>query len=190
MPRAGLDAATVAEAGAAVADENGIDQLSMNVVAERLGVRTPSLYKHVDSLAALTHHIAVLGAHQMGDALRDAMQGVSGQDALAAAAHAFRDFVKRHPGRYAATTGARPTGPDDELARALRRVLDSLRVVLRGYPLDETQEIHALRMLRSVLHGFADLETSDGFQYDTDVDESFAWVVDFIDQGLRAKKTT
>ena len=190
MPRAGLDPATVAEAAAAVSDETGIDRLSMNLVAERLGVKTPSLYKHVDSLAALTRQIAVIGANQMGDALRDAVQGVSGRDALAAAAHAFRAFVKQYPGRYAATTGARPTGPDDELAPALRRGLDPLRAVLRGYQLDETQEIHSLRMIRSVLHGFADLERSDGFQYATDVDETFAWMIDFIDQGLSGKVTT
>ena len=187
MPRAGLDVAAVAEAGAAVADETGIDQLSMSIVAERLGVRTPSLYKHVDGLAALRHHVAVLGANEVGDCLREAVQGVSGRDALAAAAQALRTFVKSHPGRYAATTGARPSGPDDELVPALGRSLDVLRAVLRGYRLDESEQIHALRMLRSTLHGFADLEAASGFQIDTSVDESFEWMIDFIDQGLRSR---
>jgi AcrR family transcriptional regulator len=187
MPRAGLDAVVVTEAGGTLADEIGLDRLSMSVVAERLGVKTPSLYKHVDGLAALTHRIAVLGATEVGDALRDATQGRSGGDALAAAAQALRRYVREHPGRYAATTGARPSGPEDPLRPALQRTLTSLSAVLRDYRLDPAEEVHALRMLRSVLHGFATLEGAGGFQMSTDVDESFLWMIDFLDRGLRGR---
>jgi hypothetical protein len=38
------------------------------------------------------------------------------------------------------------------------------------------------------MHGFAMLETSGGFQWDTDPDESFAWMIGFIDRGLRAQE--
>ncbi|MGD8193543.1 TetR/AcrR family transcriptional regulator [Herbiconiux sp. P18] len=185
MPRAGLDAAAVIEAGALLADEIGLDRLSMSVVAERLGVKAPSLYKHVDSLAALTHGIAVLGATEVGDAVRDATQGRAGGDALAAAAQALRAYVSRHPGRYAATTGVRIDGPDDPLGPAIEKTLGSLSAVLRGYRLDAGDEIHALRMLRSLLHGFATLEAAGGFQLNTDVDDSFLWMIAFLDQGLR-----
>ncbi|MBO1751436.1 WHG domain-containing protein [Actinotalea sp. BY-33] len=186
MPRAGLVPATVTEAAADIADEIGLSQLSMSVVAERLGVKAPSLYKHVDGLADLTHRIATLGALELGDALRDAMQGLAGRDALATAAQTVRTYVKEHPGRYAATTGASPTGPDDPLAGALDRVLGSFAAVLHGYHLDPGEQIHAVRMLRSALHGFATLETSNGFQMDTDIDDSFAWMITFIDRGLTA----
>ncbi len=185
MPRAGLDAAAVTEAGAALADEIGFAQLSMSLVAERLGVRTPSLYKHVDGLADLTRRICILAVTELGEAVRDAAQGRARRDALEGAAHALRGYVKQHPGRYAATVGVRPTGPDDPLATALERALTPLSSVLLGYRLDPAVEIHAVRMLRSILHGFATLEISDGFQMDTSVNASFAWMVDFIDQGLR-----
>ncbi len=186
MPRAGLDPAVVTRAAADVADEVGLVRLSMSLVAERLGVRGPSLYKHVEGLTDLTRRIAVLAATELGDELRDAMQGLAGTDALAAAAQTTRAYVMRHPGRYAATVGIRPDGPDDPLAVALARTLDSFAAVLRGYRLPPGDTIHALRMLRSVLHGFATLEASDGFQMGTDVDESFAWMVAFVDRGLRA----
>lgn len=185
MPRAGLDAATVTEAGAALADEIGLERLSMSLVAERLGVKPPSLYKHVDNLATLTHRIAILSANELGDALRDSLQGVAGRDALTAAAQSLRRYVKQHPGRYAATTGARPTGDEDPLVAAVDRVLSSLEAVLHGYELDPADTIHALRMLRSILHGFATLDASDAFQIDRDVDESFTWMIGFIDHGLR-----
>ncbi|MBM7412376.1 AcrR family transcriptional regulator [Clavibacter michiganensis] len=186
MPRAGLDAATVTEAGAALADEIGLAGLSMGAVAERLGVKTPSLYKHVASLADLQHRIAVLATAEAGDAMRDATQGRSGQEALTGAAHALRDYVTSHPGRYAATVGARSTGDGDPLDPARARALDALSAVLHGYRLGEADRIHALRMLRSVLHGFATLEVADDFQMATDIDVSFGWIVAFLDGGLRA----
>ncbi|PRY16904.1 TetR/AcrR family transcriptional regulator [Kineococcus rhizosphaerae] len=190
MPRAGLDAATVTAAGADLADDLGFEQLSMGLVAERLGVRTPSLYKHVQNLADLAQRIAVLAAVELGDALRDALQGLSGRDALHAAARTFRGYVVAHPGRYAATLGARPTGPDDAYAAATARVLESLAVVLRGYGVAAHEEVHALRMVRSALHGFATLEAGGGFQFSTDVDDSFTWAVEFVDRGLRSGAVT
>jgi AcrR family transcriptional regulator len=186
MPRAGLAPASVIEAGAALADEVGFDKLSMGLLAERLGVKTPSLYKHVEGLADLSHGIAVLAMVEFGEAVRDATQGLAGSDALLAAAKAMREYVRAHPGRYAATTGARARGEDDPLIAASARALGALAAVLRGYDLAPELEIHALRMLRSVLHGFVTLEVDGGFQMNTDIDESFAWLVDFVDQGLRS----
>lgn len=186
MPRAGLDAATVTEAAAELADEIGLSQLSMSVVAERLGVKAPSLYKHVGGLPDLTRRIAILAATELGDELRDAMQGRSGGDALGAAAQAVRSYVKQHPGRYSATVDVRAARDDDLMNAALERTLVSFAAALRGYDLRPEDEIHALRMLRSILHGFASLEASGGFQMATDVDASFAWMIEFLDRGLRA----
>ncbi|WP_284750409.1 TetR/AcrR family transcriptional regulator [Amycolatopsis sp. RTGN1] len=184
MPRAGLTPAMVTEAGAAVADEVGFAQLSMGLVAERLGVRTPSLYKHVTGQADLVHRIAVLAATELADCIRDATQGRSGTQALTAGAQAMRTYVKKHPGRYAAGNAARPTGPDDPLIAALGRVLASWAAMLHGYHIDPGEEIHALRMLRTVLHGFATLEAANGFQINADVEDSFTWMIGFIDHGL------
>jgi AcrR family transcriptional regulator len=186
VPRAGLGPDVVARAAAELADEAGLDQLSMGALAERLGVRTPSLYKHVDGLADLTHRVGVLAMTELADVIGGAVQGRSGSDALRASAQAMRAFVKDHPGRYVAGNAARAAGPDDPLVPAGQRVLDALSAVLRGYDLDPADHIHALRTLRSMLHGFATLEQSGGFMIDTSIDDSFAWMVSLIDQGLHA----
>jgi AcrR family transcriptional regulator len=189
MPRSGLTSASVTEAGAALVDEIGFDQLSMGLLADRLGIKTPSLYKHVGGQADLAHRIGILAMNELADALRDATQGRSGSDALAAGAQAMRMYVREHPGRYAAGNAARSNGPDDPLMPAVGRVLASWAAMLRGYGLDPSQEIHALRMLRSILHGFATLEADGGFQIDADIDHSFIWIIDFIDSGLLSTTT-
>jgi len=187
MPKAGLAPTSVTEAGAALVDEIGFENLSMGLLAERLGVKAPSLYKHVASQADLAHRIAVLAMSELADAIRDATQGRAGGEALVAGAHAMRTYVLEHPGRYAAGNAARPSGPDDPLVPAVGRVLASWAAMLHGYRLNPDQEIHALRMLRSLLHGFATLEAIGSFQINTNVDESFTWMIDFINQGLEAK---
>ena len=139
MPRARLTPESVTAAGAALVDEIGFDHLSMGLLAERLGVRAPSLYKHVSSQADLAHRIAVLALTELGDVIRDATQGRAGSDALAAGAQAMRTWVQEHLGRYAAGNAARPTGPDDPLLPAADRVLASWSAMLRGYQLDPGQ---------------------------------------------------
>lgn len=185
MPRAGLDPAAVVAAGAALADEVGPGHLTMGALAQRVGVRTPSLYKHVSSQEDLNRRIAVLASSEAADAVGGAIQGYAGRDALAAAARAFRAYVVEHPGRYAATIGLKESGPDDPLAHARQRLLDSFSAVLRGYGIAAPDTDHALRMLRSLFHGFATLEAGGGFQRSTDVDESLEWLIAFTDRGLR-----
>src|SRR5215472_7695302 len=57
--RVGLDQRTVVEAAAKLVDEEGIEQLTLGRLAERLGVRTPSLYNHVAGLSGLKHDLAL-----------------------------------------------------------------------------------------------------------------------------------
>ena len=185
MPRAGLTGNDVVVSAAGLADEIGFQGVTMGLLAGRLGVRAPSLYKHVGGLADVQHRLATLAMTELGEVIRDAVQGKAGRDALAAMMTAVRAYVGAHPGRYAATVGAEFTGPDDPLLAAGTRVINSIAAVLRGYGIAESEMNHAIRTLRSTMHGFAMLEASRGFQWDADPDESFEWMIGFIDRGLR-----
>lgn len=189
MPRAGLSRDDVVAAAAELIDEIGYHELTMGLLAQRLGVRAPSLYKHVDGLADLQHRVATLATTELGDAVRDAMQGRAGRDALTALLTATRAYVIAHPGRYTATIGAEFTGPADPLLAASARVIDSIAAVLRGYGVGEAEMVHAIRTIRCTLHGFAALQASNGFQWSGDPDETFDWMIGFIDHGLRAIRT-
>lgn len=184
MPRAGLDTPTVVATAAGLADELGYANLTMGLVAQRLGVRTPSLYKHVDSLADLQHGVATLAMVELGELTQTAIGGRAGRDALTAFAATFRDFVTAHPGRYTATIGAEFAGPQDPLYAASTRLLDAMAAVLRGYGVPDEAMTHAIRTLRSLFHGFATLQAAGGFQWTGDPDDTFEWLVSFVDRGL------
>ena len=185
MPRAGLSSQDVVAAAAELADETGYQELTMGQVAQRLGIRTPSLYKHVNDLADLRRRVATQAVTELGEAVRDALQGRSGLDALTAMLTTIRAYVTAHPGRYAATTGQQLTGRDDPLVTATSRLLGSIAAMLRGYGIGDTEMDHAIRTLRCTIHGYAALQAADGFQWSADPDETFDWMIRFLDRGLR-----
>jgi AcrR family transcriptional regulator len=186
MPRTGLSSHDVVAAGAELADEVGFGELTMGLLAERLGIRTPSLYKHVTDLADLRHRIAAQAMSEAADVIRDALQGRSGRDAVAALLDSFYGYVIAHPGRYAATVGTGFTGPDDPLLAATARVIDSISAALSGYGIGDAEMVHAIRTIRCTIHGFAMLQVSDGFHWSGEPGDTFDWMIQFIDRGLRA----
>jgi AcrR family transcriptional regulator len=185
VPRAGLSGGDVVAAAAGLADEIGYAALTMGLLADRLGVRPPSLYKHVAGLANLQHRVATLAMTELGEVIRDAVQGRAGFDALSALLTAVRDYVTEHPGRYTATVGAEFSGPDDPLLAASTRVITSIAAVLRGYGIGEDEMDHAIRTIRCTIHGYAMLDASRGFQWNADPGQSFDWMIRFLDRGLR-----
>ncbi len=190
MPRTGLSNEEIVETAADLADEIGFAALTMGVLAQRLDVRPPSLYKHVQSLDDLQHRIATLAMAELGDQVRDALQGKAGRDALAALLTVVRRYVTAHPGRYAATIGEPFRGEDDPFLHAGTRLLGSITAVLGGYGICADDADHATRTLRCLVHGFAALLIADAFQWAADLDRTFEWMISFADLGLRATGQT
>lgn len=183
--RAGLDTTAVVRAGAALADEEGLSGLTFAHLAERLGVRTPSLYNHVAGLDGLRRELALLGGRELGTQLARATIGKSGDDALVALSHAYRAYAKAHPGVYAAAQIAPPHG-DDEWAAVGAEVVGIVLAALGGYGFAEEDGLHVVRGLRSVLHGFTMLEIGNGFGLPLDLDESFERLLRTHVAGLHA----
>ena len=183
MPRRGLDAGRVVDAAAAIADEGGLEAVTLAAVAQALGVRSPSLYNHVAGRDGLLRAIALRALRELAAALREASVGRSGPDALAAAARAYRAYAHAHPGRYAATLRA-PAPGDAEHAAAGAEVLDVVLAVLRAWEKRGDAAVHAVRTVRSALHGFVALEAAGGFGLPVDLEASFERLVATLAAGL------
>jgi AcrR family transcriptional regulator len=186
-PRAGLDRAQVVEAAGQIVDAGGLDALTLAALAERLGVRTPSLYNHVAGLPGLHRELALVALRRLSASLARAGIGKTTDEALEALAGAFRSFIKEHPGLYALTVQpAAPNAPPDlELVHASDEVVEIVLAVLASYGLRGLEAVHAVRGLRSVIHGFATLELAGGFGLPLDVDESYRLLIQIFIAGLR-----
>ncbi len=185
MPRAGLSPARVVEVAEQLIDESGQDSLSLAAIAARVGVRVPSLYKHIDGIDSLRPMLAARAKTQFAEALGAASVGLAGRDAVTALARAYREWAARHPGRYAATVRVPRAGDGpDELAS--ERLASLVYGILAGYGLDEHERVHATRLVRSALHGFVALEAGGAFGLPEDVERSFAIVIGSLTSTLAA----
>lgn len=180
-----VDRSVVLDHAAALADMEGLEQLSLARVAEQVGIKIPSLYNHVEGLPGLRRALALRGGAGMLDELRGAAVGRAGDDAVRAMAGAYRAYALKHPGLYAAAQRA-PEPGDAEHDAIAAQIVGLLRAVLAGYRLDDDDATHAIRALRSVLHGFVNLEGEGGFGLPLDRDESFRRLVELFIAGLRA----
>lgn len=187
MPRAGLTEALVVAEAERMADEVGLENVTMAALAKRLGVRQPSLYKHVVSLPALRSAIGVRTLTAMAGELARAAVGRAGEDALMAMARAFRAWAKAHPGRYEAVQRA-PEPGDRAYEAAAAGVIELIGSVLSAFGLSGDDAIDAIRSLRAAMHGFVSLELLGGFAIPLDVDRSYERLISAVVRSLSTQR--
>ena len=95
-------------------ESEGADALTMRRLADRLGIRAPSLYKHLPHKAALETAIIITGFEEAAAAFESAAEDA---EPLAAVVRAYRAFVTANPHVYRLMT-ERPL-PRDELPPGL-----------------------------------------------------------------------
>jgi AcrR family transcriptional regulator len=174
-----LDADAVVAAAARLADAEGLDALTLSRVAAELGVRPPSLYNHVDSLAGLLRGLSLAAVGELGAAITAAAVGLSREYALRSVAVAFRSYAKEHPGRYAATVRA-PARGDTEAEAAAAGAVGPMVAVIGGWGIEGEDAVHLVRVVRSALHGFVSIELGGGFGLPLDLDRSFDLLADSL----------
>ena len=165
-------------------EDEGLDAVTMTAVADRVGVRAPSLYKHLRDRAELVTGVVAAAAGELTDALESALRDASHDPAtrVRLIATAYRAFASRSP-RAAALLFA-DLGPDlpipqAELARSARPVLE-VAAAIAG----EDRALPAARSLTAFVHGFTSMESAGAFRLGGTVDEAFALGIDALIRGL------
>ena len=186
-PRTGLTKTAIIEEAVELLNTEGPDALTLNRLADELGIRTPSLYNHIDGMPGLQKELSVLNAKLLADQLGEAAIGKGGSELFIDVAQAFRSYVKENPGLYMATLRASGTQetPDSKLMREEERTLKIALAVMASLGLRGEDAIHAVRAFRSMVHGFATLEIAGGFGLPQDCDESFRRLVKSLAAGIR-----
>lgn len=163
MVRASLNSPAVIERAAELADQDGLEHVTLAAVARSLGVRPPSLYAHVRDAAALHDGVTCLALGQLADRITEGIAGRSGRDALTAFAQAHRDYMHEHPGRWDAL--GRRAGATAAQSAEAARLVRATGAILRGYEIVGDDRIHATRILGGALNGFLELERAGAFSH-------------------------
>ena len=186
MPRAGLTPDVVLDAAAEIADADGLPAATLTRLAGKLGVRPPSLYKHVDGQEAIQRGLALRGLREATARAQRATVGKAGDDALFAFARAYWQFARERPGLYAASVRAAKLGEND-IAAAGEALLAVVLSVLAGYGVKGDDALHATRGLRAIVHGFVSLDAAGGFRLKLDLDESLSRLLKAFSADLKVR---
>ena len=178
-----LSRATVVDMAAAVADTEGIDAVTLSRIAVDAGVKQPALYRHVTGISELHMLLSLRARDLLVEVLTTAIGTRTRQDAVLAAAQAWRTFVQQHPGLYTATDRV-PSIGDVGIELSLARVVSALTSSLDGYSLTNAQRAHCARSLRSALHGFCVLEKDHGHPEPFALDTSLSQLVELFCRGI------
>jgi AcrR family transcriptional regulator len=144
-------------------EDEGVAGLTMRRLAERLGIRAPSLYKHLPDKAALEAAIIATGLEDAAAAFEAAITDTA--EPLPALAGAYRAFALAHPHLYRLMNNGPlprqqlPPGLEDRTAAPVLEVA--------GGNLDRA------RALWAFAHGMVMLELDGRFPADADLDA--AW---------------
>jgi len=175
-PKIGLELSFIIEAAGELADQQGMQEVTLANLAKKLGIRPPSLYNHFDGLMGLRKKLAIYGIEKLYEVMAVAAIGVSGPEAVLAVSQAYVDFARRHPGIYEATLLA-PNPEDVDVQQAGAKIVDLTVRILQAYHLEGEQALHTVRGLRSILHGFSALEQKGGFKMSLDLNESLQIII-------------
>jgi AcrR family transcriptional regulator len=166
----------IVQAARELLEQEGAAALTMRRLAEQLGIRAPSLYKHLPDKAALEAAIIATGFEDTAAALEAALDAAlaTGAEPLATLAAAYRAFALDHPHLYRLMTDQPlprellPAEVEDRAAAPLLRA--------SGY-LDRARAVWAFA------HGMIMLELAGRFPPGADLDA--AW-----QQGITAFQTS
>ncbi|MDQ2700818.1 MAG: TetR/AcrR family transcriptional regulator [Actinomycetota bacterium] len=146
-----------------IVEREGLDALTMRSLADAMGIKAPSLYKHVRDREEIELLLTEVAFEEMGEAL-----GAAGPD-LGDIGRAYRAWATANPGLYRIATGGplnRERLSEGAEARAAAPLLKAV-----GNDRD------LARACWSMAHGLVDLELSGRFPPDADIEA--AWNVGF-----------
>ena len=178
--------ALVIETASQIADEQGLNSLSLKAVAEKLNVRTPSLYNHIESLDDLLREVAHKGMRSMNEQMAQAAIGKSGDTALKGVSVEYLNFIIEHPGVYETIQWATWHGTD-ETAQIFENYINILSKIISSYnfPSESTEEI--LNLFTGLLHGFTTLQVRYAFSKPQKVRNELCNAVDTVLLGIRQR---
>jgi AcrR family transcriptional regulator len=180
-PRTSREA--IVAAASALLEADGIEAVTMSAVAERVGVRGPSLYKHVDGWGALIRAVA----SQVTADLSEAIEGATAsrrepRAGIRAAAVAYRRFVHAHPNGYGllfAHLAPDWLPPSDAIAAVGRPLVGAMEKLV-----GPDRALEAARTLAAWAHGFVSMELAGAFRLGGDVDAAFAYGIEAVLAGV------
>jgi len=168
-----------------ILETDGLDGVTMQAVADRVGVRAPSLYKHVTDRAALLQAVTDAVMAELVASLAIPRPSPDPRTDLRRVARRYRSFVRADPAGYGLLFARPGTGGSiDEAALAdLGRPIVVATARLAG----ERDALANARTIVSWAHGFVSMELAGAFRLGGDLDAAYAEGIEVILAGISGR---
>jgi AcrR family transcriptional regulator len=158
-----------------ILESHGLVSLTMQAVAERVGVRAPSLYKRVRNRDDLVRLVAEGTVRDLAEQLKAVPTTADARTDLGNLARTFRAFALARPAGYRLILGWSPetAGSDPDL------LADAVAPVLRaaGDLAGPEHALEAARTWTAWANGFISMELAGAFQLGGDIEKAFDYGV-------------
>ena len=184
MARTGLDTNMIIGRAAQMANEIGIENITLKLLADELGVNSPSLYNHIDGLEDLKMQLMIYGWKQMEERIIQSVICVSGYDAIKAGCYAFYRYATENPGLFNAMLWYNKF-QNMETMEATSGLFSVLFKVTSSINISEEHCNHIIRTLRGFLEGFSLLVNNGAFGNPISIEESFELSLNVLLEGIK-----
>lgn len=178
--------AVVIDTASQIADEKGLHNVSLKIVAEKLNIKTPSLYNHIENLDDLLREIAHKGMCSMNKRMEQTAIGKSGNLAIKAVGIEYLNFMIEHPGVYETIQWATWNG-SARTFEIFGNYLNLLRTLILSCQLREEHTNEILDILTGILHGYTTLQLRFAFDNPDQVRNNLSNALDIVLSGIYQK---
>jgi len=152
----------------ALLESKGLAGLSMRNLADRLHIKAPSLYKHVEGRDEILAELQAHGITQFGRAIATA------RNSKRAKALAYRNWATENPHLYEVTL--RTPLLRDRLPSGLEDGVTQMIIEITGKDHEHARAVWAM------LHGLVDLEIAGRFPENADLDKTWLRAIQMASQ--------
>ena len=184
MARIGLDKNAIIYRAAQLANDVGIENITLKMLADDLNIQPPSLYNHIRGLDDLKKELMIYGWFQMEEKIIEAAAGVSGYEALEVICRTFLEYATANPGVFNAMLWYNKF-ENDETNDATKRLFSVVFKVFSSLNISQEHSEHLMRTFRSFLEGFALLVNNNAFGNPISINDSFELSLKVLMAGIK-----
>ncbi len=167
----------IVTAASALLEERGLDGVTMQAVAERVGVRAPSLYKRVAGREALLRLVAERAFADLAERLDAARD-------LPELAAVYRAYGHARPAAFRLIVSPGVGVPTVDVSHAAAASAAVRRLVRERLGVSGVRELEAARTVTAWATGFIGMELHSGFNLGGDLDAAWDFGLSLVLGGL------
>lgn len=185
MAKMGLDKAAVIERAALLANENGLESVTIKELADSLNIRSPSLYNHIASLEELRKELMLFGWKQAEERLINSARDMEGYEAIRQMCREFYAYATENKGVFSAMLWYNKY-TDESSMSATSGLFSMIYENMEKIGISRERAEHLIRTMRGLLEGYSLLVNNGAFGHPANIDESFEISLDVLMEGIKA----